>query len=69
MEIRFTADEATIRPDTYGSVDVVVDNPNLDNIFSNLKVSDVIDYFDDGDVLDHIGIDRVMQYFDLVERK
>lgn len=51
-----------------GSVEVEVD-VDAEDVLHELDVEDVIEYYTQDTILDEIGKDKVMEYFDLTEKK
>ncbi len=50
------------------SVEVEV-NVDPEDVLHQLDVEDVIEYYTQDTILDEIGKDKVMEYFDLTEKK
>jgi len=67
MNLEFNAKEARILAGGYKLIEVIAEGVTLSEVLDQVKIEDVIRHYDDWNILDKIGIDRVKDYFDLTE--
>jgi hypothetical protein len=69
MDLTLTAREAQITPDDYRHVKVELEDVEIGDILDQIDIQNVMDHFDSDDLLEKIGPDAAMKYFDLVEKE
>lgn len=65
MTIRFDCREITIQPRGYKQVEVTVENPQLDQLISEVGVEKLISEIDHNEILEIIGKEKCCRYFNL----
>lgn len=68
MRLVIEAKELTIDAMNAYKVNVNLEGCDKGDVLNNFTVEDVVKHFYKNEILDEIGIEKVMDYFDLVER-
>jgi len=67
MDLSVKAERVNIEPQNYQSVLVESFRVEKKEVLEHFDLDEIIEHFEENAILDKIGKDRVMEYFDLVE--
>lgn len=65
MDLNFKCEKCKIEGQSYDEIIVDIKNVDSYEILSHFTIEEIIKYFEDDKILDKIGEDRVIEYFNL----
>lgn len=67
MDLTLTVESVNTSGTGRGKVRIEIGGAEREEILNAIPLEDIVYHFDDDKILDHIGVDRVKEYFDLKE--
>ena len=67
IDLNFECKEVRVNTGGSSYVSVEIEKVEVSEILDNIKMEDVIDHYEDDKILYQIGIDRIKDYFDMVD--
>lgn len=68
MDMELEVENVTVAPRGYKQVLLVIEGVEESEVLNFFSIDQIIQHFKTGDLLDAIGQDEVMEYFDLQEK-
>jgi hypothetical protein len=67
MNLSLSCKSVNVESNNYYKVDVEINDVEISDILDQIEIDDAIRHYDEDKVLEEIGIERVKEYFSLVE--